>query len=126
VRIAAPIVPGSLTSPSSSLSFKQLDADPEQRESAGDLQVGHLQHLDGDDREDDPHHDRGRAAVDDRLLLLLWWQRPRRHRDHHRVVAREQDVGDDDRAQGAPDGARSQCFHGFRWNRAAPLKRAPS
>ena len=105
---------------------QELDADPEQRQGADDLQVGHLQHLDGDDRQHDPHHDRGGAAVDDRLLLLLRRQRPRRHRDHDRVVAREQDVGDDDRAEGAPDGARRQCFHGLRCGRDAPLKPAPS
>ena len=76
--------------------------------SADELQEGQRQqcHREGD--QDDAQDDGTRRAPDDALLALLGRQLAAGQRDHDRVVAAQQDVDDDDLAQGHPERGVSQ------------------
>src|SRR3546814_3521939 len=63
IKVPAYIALGQFTA---FLGQHQLHRDPEQQDAAHDLQVGHGQQKDDDDREDDPQHDGRACTADDR------------------------------------------------------------
>ncbi|MCY1232489.1 hypothetical protein D9M72_449830 [compost metagenome] len=91
---------------------QQLHADVDQQHGADDLEVRQAQQLDRGHGQHHAHDDGGGAAPEDGLLLLGGRQVARGERDHHRVVAGQDDIGQDDRSQRNPECGGRQQFHG--------------
>src|SRR5262249_2744496 len=73
----------------------ELDPDPNQQRGADELQPREEKELNGKEREDDPQDDGADHAVEDAERFLLAGQVAAGERDDHRVVARQQDVDND-------------------------------
>ena len=90
----------------------ELDADPHQQQAADDLQIRELQQADGEEREDDAQHDRADRAPEHAPAPLMGRQVAAGERDDHRVVARQQDIDDDDFKGREPELRRSDIHAG--------------
>ena len=93
------------------LRHQQLDADPQQQQRADDLQEGNGQQRQRKEDQHDAQHDRARGAPQDALRALLRRQLAAGQRDDDRVVAAEQDVDQDDLADGDPELGVGKEFH---------------
>ena len=93
------------------LALHQLDADPQQQNAAHELQEGDGQQQVDDQDEDDSQQDRAAAADQDGRPLVPLFQIAARQRDDQRVVARQDDVHQNDLGQTAPEGGRQLKSH---------------
>jgi hypothetical protein len=82
----------------------QFDRDPQQQQPADQLEIGHSHDRGDDQGENDAQQDGGPGAENHAPEALARRQRPAGERDHHRVVARENDVDQDDLPGGRPKG----------------------
>ena len=82
---------------------QQLDPDPQQQESANDLQVWELEQLQGKEDQNYAKRNRAEHAPENGLRTLLGGQPARSQRDYHRIVTAEQDIDGDDLADGDPE-----------------------
>ena len=89
---------------------QQLVGNPDQTQATDEHQAGHLKQPDHTHRHHGAHANRADSAPDDRLFLQLCRQVARSKGDDDGVVAREDQINQDDRHQGGPPGGRKK-FH---------------
>src|SRR6185437_15143911 len=107
-----PVAPLHAVTALAALLGNQLDANPHQQRAADDLQIRELQQADGEEREDDAQDDRADRTPEHAPAPLSWRQVAARERDHHRVVARQQDIDDDNFESRKPELRRSDIHAG--------------
>src|SRR4029078_4260030 len=97
----------------------ELDADPNAPDAADHREHRQLEQAHGEERENDPQDDCADGAPEHAPAPLPIGQVAARERDHHRVVARQQDVDDDDFETREPELRRAEFHSGGTPMRAA-------
>jgi hypothetical protein len=89
----------------------QLDPDPEQQQSANDLEVGNGKQLEGEIDQNDAQTNGTEDAPEDSFVALCVGQFAARQGNHHGVVSPEQDVNGYDLEDRNPESRRSEIGH---------------
>ena len=93
------------------LALDQLDADPQKKKAADQLQIRNLQQHVDDQHENDAEHDSTGAAGEDGWLLMALFEVPAGQRDDQRVVPGQDDIYQNDLGEAAPEGGRKLKSH---------------